>query len=151
MHMGDTRQSPSGLLRLIYGKDGTLGLYDCHNVARAIRLWSQGAPNSFLSMQGDGNLVLYQMLAGGRSKAVWSTGTWGHPGAFLLLQDDGNMVVYQGNNALWSSGTYKFAAPVGMVAQIAASAANAMAGKSQALNMEAPLPIPGGLEEPENE
>ncbi|MFF7632296.1 hypothetical protein ACFZB9_03980 [Kitasatospora sp. NPDC008050] len=56
-----------------------------------------------LTMQADGNLVLYSTATG---KALWSTVTWGHPGAYAAMQPDGNLVVYDVNNqALWSSGT----------------------------------------------
>ncbi|MFD8479136.1 ricin-type beta-trefoil lectin domain protein [Kitasatospora sp. NPDC059673] len=58
-----------------------------------------------LSMQADGNLVLYTTEASGRT--LWSTVTWGHPGASATLQPDGNLVVHDtGNNAVWSSGTW---------------------------------------------
>lgn len=55
-----------------------------------------------LSMQGDGNLVIYR---GGR--AEWSTRTAGRPGAFLSFQTDGNAVVYDGGGRpLWTTGTH---------------------------------------------
>ncbi len=54
-----------------------------------------------LVMQGDGNLVLYS-----RTRAIWSTNTWGNPDAFFAEQSDGNMVVYsKAGKALWNSGT----------------------------------------------
>jgi hypothetical protein len=55
-----------------------------------------------LSMQADGNLVLY----GKDNVPDWSSGTAGNPGAYLVFQTDGNMVIYgSGGQALWSSGT----------------------------------------------
>jgi surface antigen len=56
-----------------------------------------------LTMQGDGNLVLYGRGTG----ALWSSGTEGHPGAYAVLQaSDGNLVIYgPSGQALWSSGT----------------------------------------------
>ena len=51
--------------------------------------------------QGDGNLVVY----GPGNRAVWASGTNGHPSASLLLQDDGNLVVYEGSRAIWATGT----------------------------------------------
>ncbi|MDH6141309.1 hypothetical protein P3T35_003326 [Kitasatospora sp. GP30] len=57
-----------------------------------------------LTMQADGNLVLYSQATG---RSLWSTGTWGHPGATATLQADGNLVVYgTGHNSLWSTGTW---------------------------------------------
>lgn len=65
-------------------------------------LWSSGTNSgAMVSMQPDGNLVVYN--SGGQ--AVWSSGTSGHPGAYLGLQADGNMVIYAGTTAVWASGT----------------------------------------------
>ncbi|MFI9270794.1 ricin-type beta-trefoil lectin domain protein [Kitasatospora sp. NPDC052896] len=61
--------------------------------------WSHGT----LSMQADGNLVLYTT----NNRAVWNTGTYGHPGAYLTMQTDGNLVLHSATgSALWYSGTY---------------------------------------------
>lgn len=55
-----------------------------------------------LSMQGDGNLVIYR---GGR--AEWATRTDRNPGAFLAFQTDGNAVVYSSaGRPLWNTGTH---------------------------------------------
>lgn len=55
-----------------------------------------------LTMQGDGNLVLY---APGNA-AIWATNTGGHNGAWLSMQGDGNLVVVAPNGTpLWASGT----------------------------------------------
>jgi hypothetical protein len=60
-----------------------------------------------LSMQGDGNLVLYSIddYTTPSGHSVGDTGTDGHPGARLAIQDDGNLVVYDGTDALWASDT----------------------------------------------
>ncbi|MEU6176090.1 DUF6531 domain-containing protein [Streptantibioticus parmotrematis] len=56
-----------------------------------------------LTMQLDGNLVLYSYATG---KPLWASGTYGHPGASATMQTDGNFVVYDtGKKALWASGT----------------------------------------------
>ncbi len=44
-----------------------------------------------LTMQTDGNLVLYKKSP---FTALWSSGTQGHPGARAIMQSDGNLVVY---------------------------------------------------------
>jgi hypothetical protein len=67
-------------------------------------------PGHHLSMQSDGNLVLYNDYG-----PIWASGTWGHPGAYADMQDDGNLVVYgPGRSALWSSGTWGHTEPEGM-------------------------------------
>lgn len=54
-----------------------------------------------LSMQLDGNLVLYM-----GSQALWDTHTWGTSADRAVFQPDGNLVVYAGATPLWSSGTW---------------------------------------------
>ena len=55
-----------------------------------------------LTMQGDGNLVLYN---GG---AIWWTGTQGSGANHAIMQGDGNLVVYAGGTPVWNSGTPGF-------------------------------------------
>ena len=58
---------------------------------------------TFLAMQSDGNLVMYQ---GGT--AVWYTANVSQSCANqcqAMFQGDGNFVVYDGSTALWNSGT----------------------------------------------
>lgn len=68
-------------------------------------LWSSGTAgeaSAEVLMQGDGNLVIYNDTA----TSLWTSGTAGNSGAYLALQNDGNLVVYSsGGTALWSSGT----------------------------------------------
>jgi hypothetical protein len=53
-------------------------------------------------MQGDGNFVVYTSAG----SPLWSSGTAGNPGADLVVQNDGNLVVYSASGAaLWASGT----------------------------------------------
>ncbi len=60
--------------------------------------------NWTLSMQNDGNLVMYK-----DGKPTWHTNTSGNPNAILVMQLDGNMVIYnQNRQAIWSSGTFGF-------------------------------------------
>ncbi|WP_202904875.1 lectin-like protein [Marinomonas sp. S3726] len=59
-----------------------------------------------LSMQGDGNLVLYKYGNGQIGNALWSSGTnWGSDYK-VSFQGDGNFVIYDANgSAKWASGT----------------------------------------------
>jgi hypothetical protein len=76
-------------------------------------LWASNTVGSggCVSMQGDGNLVIYD--SGGQlpGHAVWASGTNGHTPASLQLQNDGNLVIYSGAQAdggpaaIWSTNT----------------------------------------------
>jgi hypothetical protein len=86
-----------------------------------------------LTMQGDGNLVLYRsggkacwatgtngrvvsqaimqgdgnfVMYGPGGAYIWDTATDGHPGAYLIVLDDGNVVVFDpSGNPLWATNT----------------------------------------------
>ena len=63
--------SNSGRYQLILQKDGNLVLYDLSGGQKA--LWASGTgghPNSYLRVQDDGNLAIYQP-----SNPVWATNT----------------------------------------------------------------------------
>ncbi|MFE5768681.1 FG-GAP-like repeat-containing protein [Streptomyces sp. NPDC056485] len=66
-----------------------------------------------LSMQADGNLVIYHNSGGeGKGAALWSSNTYGNPGAYAIMQADGNFVVYKKDGGdgkgghLWSTATF---------------------------------------------
>ncbi len=63
-----------------------------------------------LSMQSDGNLVLYDLwnlTSEGWWTALWYSNTYNNPGARLAMQADGNLVVYSSaNSPLWNSETW---------------------------------------------
>jgi hypothetical protein len=74
--------------------------------------YPDGGENDVLSMQTDGNLVLYRDDGLGSGLPVyplWSSGTQGTGSSNrLVMQTDGNLVVYtSANKAVWSSGTAK--------------------------------------------
>jgi hypothetical protein len=62
-----------------------------------------------LIMQGDGNLVLYNVTTN-PWRVLFASGTNGHNNACARMQADGNLVVYPPGcpttNALWNSGTW---------------------------------------------
>ncbi len=63
---------------------------------------SMSAGSDILTMQADGNLVLY---APGRVP-IWASNTWRNDGAQLVMQTDGNLVVaVPGGTPLWAAGT----------------------------------------------
>lgn len=53
-----------------------------------------------LVMQTDGNLVLY-----GPGGPRWASNTWRSPANRVIMQDDGNLVMYGPTGAVWASGT----------------------------------------------
>lgn len=56
-----------------------------------------------LSMQADGDLVIYSLKSG---QSLWSTNTGGHPGAVATMGTDGVLSVHTGDGtSLWSSDT----------------------------------------------
>ena len=68
-------------------------------------LWATNTVNSGATkaiMQGDGNFVLYTAAG----KPVWASNTAGNAGARLVAQNDGNLVIVAaGGAALWASNT----------------------------------------------
>jgi len=91
-----------------------------------------------LTMQSDGNLVLYLkglgalwsthtsgtdaytanmqgdgnlVIYGKTSNALWASHTGGHHGAVLDLQGDGNLVIYERGKSLWSTQTFVMPRP----------------------------------------
>jgi Concanavalin A-like lectin/glucanases superfamily len=69
-----------------------------------------GYAGAVLTLQTDGNLVIYQTAGdatAANTGAIWSSGTWGHNGDVMFFQPDGNLVIYTPDGqALWSSGTW---------------------------------------------
>ena len=89
---------------LVYQGDGNLVLYmDTGGGLSA--LWSAESNDSnpgVVSMQGDGNLVVYN----GSMVPTWQAGTGGYWGSVLAVQNDGNAVIYDWTGLpLWSTGT----------------------------------------------
>ncbi|KAG5679679.1 hypothetical protein PVAND_009233 [Polypedilum vanderplanki] len=84
----------------VFGKHGFLVPSQCLQVGQLV-----DSPNNCfrLSMQSDGNLVIYRNSNGA---ALWSSQTPGICAKEACMQLDGNFVVYDcQNRARWSSGT----------------------------------------------
>lgn len=70
---------------------------------------TSGYPNAVLTLQKDGNLVIYDNAADATAAstgALWSTKTSGNPGDVMFFQPDGNLVIYGSyGQTLWASAT----------------------------------------------
>lgn len=61
-------------------------------------------PNAVLTLQTDGNLVIYPTSA--PTDHLWASNTAGNSGDVMFFQPDGNLVIYSPDGqSLWSSGT----------------------------------------------
>jgi hypothetical protein len=87
------QQGTDGLWWLMEGSDslvtvpGIPAFFSCALCTESASILA----GSFLTLQGDGNLVLYPP---GGGPAEWSAGVAGRGGVHLQLQDDGNLVLY---------------------------------------------------------
>jgi hypothetical protein len=82
-----------------------------------VAIWSTGTSNA-----GNGTILAEQtdgnlvVIAPG-NRAVWASGTSGHRGTVLQVQDDGNMVQYaSGHVGIWSTGTSTGASSIASLA-----------------------------------
>lgn len=139
-----------GLFELFFGSGSTRATYNnvaINNVGSNLSTGGKLRPNDYLlspnkhsvlTLQADGNLVLYrngvpvwysgtwgrpatqaEMQSDGNLVITfvygdkWSTSTAGNPGATLKMQSDGNLVIYDtNNNAVWYSNTWLDSAQV---------------------------------------
>jgi hypothetical protein len=88
LSVGDSLVSASGNFRLTLQADGNLVEYSQSNPVFATN--TTGLNSWCLIMQGDGNLVLYDV----HRTALWASNTGGNAGVGMIIQDDGNMVIY---------------------------------------------------------
>ncbi|KAL6527556.1 hypothetical protein OROGR_016646 [Orobanche gracilis] len=99
--------------QLIHGAFTLAMQADCNLVLRHSSrvLWSTGTAgkgsNCYVTMQDDGNLVIYSTGKG----AVWASKTVKGKGSYeLVLQDDRNLVIYKrsatARKAIWDTKTY---------------------------------------------
>ena len=90
--------SPDGRFRVTMQTDGNLVVYNANNVAQ----WASGTylPNSYLRVQPDGNVVVYDAED---NYPQWTAAVYS-PGASLMMQNDGNLVLYSTSGvAQWDS------------------------------------------------
>ncbi|PZE29905.1 hypothetical protein [Curtobacterium sp. MCBD17_028] len=81
--------------------DGNVVVYKDGKAVWSTRTSGRGGAK--LTLQSDGNLVLYTKAA----KALWSSKTsrFGGSGMKLTQQSDGNLVLYKNGKAVWATGT----------------------------------------------
>jgi hypothetical protein len=109
---GDYLASPNGQYCAVMQDDGNFVLYwGCLPDKLVGATWSSDTValgDQSLSMQKDGNLVLYR-----DSKPVWASNTAGKSASlFARMQDDGNLVLYQGTPdqpgaSYWDTATWQ--------------------------------------------
>lgn len=107
LHVGEILYSRDRHNSIVLQDDGNVVVYNRSGSTHPI--WSTntaGSSGQILSMQGDGNLVLYDM----DWQPIWASGTQNNHGAYLAIQDDGNLVIYRRGSdgrsgAIWSSST----------------------------------------------
>ena len=114
--VGGAIHSANGRYTFVFQADGNLVLYKTYPNHPQKPVWAShtsGRPIDVCIMQGDGNLVLYDLDA----HPVWASNTHGNPGSRLVAQDDGNVVIYRPNaTAAWATNTVQPALPTGPAA-----------------------------------
>jgi hypothetical protein len=102
LSQGQNLESSNGAYRFNFQSDGNLVLRE---QSSGSALWSSktnGQNGTKLSMQSDGNLVLYTAS----NSAVWDSGTNGTGVTRFVMQGDGNAVLQSSSGtAVWSTGT----------------------------------------------
>jgi len=97
LHRDDYLLSPDAQSALTLQRNGDLALYS--NFQLVWESGTQGQTPGRLTMQPDGNLVLYNTDV----QNPWSSQTNGNNNSWLQLNTDGNMVIYRpGNTPIWS-------------------------------------------------
>jgi hypothetical protein len=102
---GQAIVSSDGSTMLLMGVDGSLTI-----TKQQVTKWSLQFPNPnerSLRLQGDGNLVLYDICDTGEC-SVWSSGTSGRGNGkkYLVMQNDINLVLFDATNTpIWASDT----------------------------------------------
>ncbi len=89
--------SPNGNYRFYLQGDGNLVLRDWQTRESIWSSGTQGENGSRLTLQSDGNLVLYTATG----EPVWDSNTVGSGADRLALNNDGSLALYQGSSAVW--------------------------------------------------
>jgi hypothetical protein len=108
LNAGEFLSSGNGYFA-IFQDDGNFVLYKSVNFIPPNAVWAsntygKGAPPRYITMQYDGNLVIYD----DNGHATWASGTdrKGGPPHRLVMQPDRNLVIYDGSGTpTWATGT----------------------------------------------
>jgi hypothetical protein len=108
LNAGQYLRSANGFYA-VFQVDGNLVLYKSEsfvpsNAAWASNTYGKGVAPRHITMQDDGNLVIYDA----NGHATWASGTYGKgTGPFrLVMQADRNLVIYDAHgHATWATGT----------------------------------------------
>lgn len=92
--------SKDGATLFVHQIDGDVALY--HNGRLLWATATAGQATNALTLQSDGNLVLYSSKA----VPVWNSETYGRAITGLAVQNDCNVVLYQNKLAVWETHTY---------------------------------------------
>ena len=95
LNPGASVVSPNGQWRTTMRVDGNLVVTNSTGGVT----WQSNTfvPYSWLAVQSDGNLVIYESLDG---TPLWTSNSWGPGGSRLDMQDDGNLVLYTSAGAV---------------------------------------------------
>ncbi|HKS98590.1 MAG TPA: LamG-like jellyroll fold domain-containing protein [Rugosimonospora sp.] len=75
--------------------------------AGTVSFGATGHSTAILTLQGDGNLVIYPTPT--HANALWSSSSYGYPGDTMFFQNDGNLVIYDTDGSvIWASGTWNY-------------------------------------------
>ncbi len=111
LYRGQSLVSTNGMYRLDFQGDGNVVLKHMRSGRVMWDMGTAGSPAFRLTMQDDGNVVLYMR----NGRPIWNTGITGpqmRHGQVFILQDDGNLVVYSRGQVYWSSQTERRHGPV---------------------------------------
>jgi len=85
---------------------GLLSIIETNNANKTLTYGATGHTSAALTVQSDGNTVIYPQAAHTGGTSLWSTTTSNHPNDAMFFQPDGNLVLYDADGTvLWTSGT----------------------------------------------
>jgi hypothetical protein len=88
---------------------GVLTIKETGSKSSTVTFGTSGYASAVLTLQKDGNLVIYQNAAdatAANTGSIWASATSGNSGDVMFFQPDGNLVIYGSyGQVLWASNT----------------------------------------------